>query len=266
MEKAQKQGIRVDELAREEACEKVAILRDSDFEGAVWCPTDGVVDIHALLRGYLTLAMKGGARLMTSSKVLGIRKEKDRITSVVTHSEVIQTKVVINAAGAWAAEIGRMAGAVPVPLRSYRRHLFVTDPLPWVDSQWPFVWDLSDELYFRPEAGGLLLSPCDETEHPPGLPSTDPDAMQLLHRKLKRFPALYGLPIKSVWAGLRTFAPDRQFVIGRDPIISNFFWVAGLGGHGVTASGFIGRFIADLITKPETEEIEYVSPARFIRE
>jgi glycine/D-amino acid oxidase-like deaminating enzyme len=264
-ETAKKAGIPVDFLLPDQACRKVSVLKGGDFEGAVWCSTDGVVDIHALLHGYLQHARAGGAKLLTSAKVLAISTQKERVTAVVTESQTIQTEVVVNAAGAWAAGIARMAGAASLPLCSYRRHLFATDLLSWAKPDWPFVWDFSEEVYFRPESGGLLLSPCDEVEYPPGIPPVDPDAPLWLYQKLKRFPRLCDLPIKTAWADLRTFAADRRFVIGWDPVIRNLFWVAGLGGHGVTASGSIGRLAADLIINQDRKGVRDISPDRFVR-
>lgn len=252
-------------LTAEEAIAKVSVLEDGDFEGAIFSPLDGVVDVQALLTGYLQAAQNRGARILYSTKVLAVRTQEKRVTAVVMKSQTIKTSVLVNAAGAWASEIGGMGGPVPVPMRSFRRHLFVTDLLPWVKPDWPFVWDFSAQFYFRPESSGLLLSPCDEVEHPPGIPPTDPNAMGLLCEKLERYPRLHNLPIKTAWAGLRTFAADRRFVIGWDPEIRGFFWVAGLGGYGVTASGAIGRLAADLIMNRERKEVKDVSPARFIQ-
>jgi glycine/D-amino acid oxidase-like deaminating enzyme len=158
-----------------------------------------------------------------------------------------------------------MAKATPVPIRSYRRHLFITDALSWVKPNDPFTWNISDPFYLRPEANGLLLCPCDEEEHPPGFPSIHPVARELLEEKIKRYPALGPLSIRSSWAGLRTFSSDRRFVIGWDPILAGFFWVAGLGGHGVTASGAIGRLASDLIGGVERKGMWHFSPERFVQ-
>lgn len=265
-ERAQRSGVPVECLTAKEVKKKIFVLGGGDFDGAVWCPTDGVVDIHSLLEGYLRLAKVRGARFLTSTRVVDIMTDEGGIRAVVTESETIETDVVVNAAGAWARDVARLAGALSLPLSSSRRHLFTTGVLPWVKQDWPFVWDCTDDLYFRPEAGGLLLSPCDEMEHPPGIPLPDPTADVLLRGKLKRYPALENLPLKTRRAGLRTFADDRRFVIGWDPLIHGFFWVAGLGGHGVTASGSIGRLAAELIIGHEKEGIAHFSPSRFVHQ
>ncbi len=245
---AREAGVPVEVWSCAEARSRVPVLEGARCDGAIWCKSDGVVDIHALLEGYLRGAEGAGVQICYGCPVRGIGVEKGRVTSVVTEGGAIPTEVVVNAAGAWAEEVARMAGATAVPLCPCRRHLFTTGPLPWVDRGWPFVWDVENEIYFRPESGGLLLSPCDATEHPPGIPPTDPAVRELLAEKIGRhLPGLSNISIQAGWAGLRTLTPDGRFVIGWDPGIHGFFWVAGLGGHGVTTSGAVGALAARMI-------------------
>ena len=139
-----------------------------------------------------------------------------------------------------------------------------TGPLRDVSREWPFVWDVSREVYFRPESDGLLLSPCDASEAPPGVPETDPAAADLLHEKLSlAFPSLSDVPLARTWAGLRIFSPDGRFMIGPDPALQGFFWAAALGGHGVTTSSAVGALAADLVQHPERDASNPFSPGRF---
>lgn len=262
---ARSKGIEVDCWSPEKAKEHVAVLEDAEFDGAVWCSTDGVVDIHALLSGYLKVASAGSARILYGRSVLAIEVREGRVSEVKTADESIKTETVINAAGAWTAAIGKLAGAAEFPLRPLRRHLFVTVPLLWVDPSWPFVWDTSHDLYFRPEAGGLLLCPCDQDEMAPGMPPTDSAVMELLAEKIKRYlPRASDAAIKHSWAGLRTFSPDGRFVIGWDPKVKGFFWVAGLGGHGMTTSYGVGGLAARLIVGEASRSAEAFAPERFL--
>ncbi len=232
----------------ERIVEAVPVLEGSPAEGGLWCPTDGVVDIHGLLHGYLKAAASLGARLKTSSPLRGVVVRRGKVCAVQTETEELTVDVVVNAAGAWARQIGQLAGASPVPLVPYRRHLFVTRPLDWVEPQWPIVWDLSQDLYFRPESGGLLLCPCDEVAQEPGPAADDPAALQMLADKVTRhYPRLADLPIRRSWAGLRTLAPDGRFVAGWDSAVKGFFWLAGLAGHGVAASYSVGLLAASLV-------------------
>ncbi len=264
-EMARQKGIEVECWSPEKVKDRVAVLKDTGFDGGVWCPTDGVVDIHGLLTGYLKGATTLGARVQYGSSVKKIEIREDRVAGVVVDDELIKADAVINAAGAWAGLIGKMACAANMSLRPLRRHLYVTAPLPWVDPSWPFVWDVSHELYFRPEAGGLLLCPCDQEEMAPGIPPTDNAVAELLAEKIKSYlPAASDVAIKNCWAGLRTFSSDGRFVIGWDPKIKSFFWVAGLGGHGMTTSFGVGSLAADLILNRDGRRGEEFNPARFV--
>lgn len=261
---AQQAGIPVERLAVTETVQRLPILRDAEFEGALWCPSDGVVDVAGLLAHYLHHAQKEGARLQTDCLVTGFEVGSGRISDVITQDGSIHTGLVVNAAGAWAGELGRLAGATPIRLMPYRRHLFVTGPMDWVAPSWPFVWDITHSLYFRPESGGLLLCPCDEVPWPAEIPPVDPAISELLAERVARhFPGLRSVSIHRAWAGLRTFAPDRRFVIGWDHALDGFFWVAGLGGHGVTVSAAVGALAAELIAAGPKGSVGHFDPARF---
>ncbi|MBI2532004.1 MAG: FAD-binding oxidoreductase [Deltaproteobacteria bacterium] len=157
-----------------------------------------------------------------------------------------------------------MAGASALPLRPCRRHLFVSPPLPWVDRSWPFVWDVTHDIYFRPEGEGLLLCACDQTELAPGDPPVDETVKELLAEKIERhMPGLSQVSISKGWAGFRTLSSDGRFVIGWDGQVKGFFWVAGLGGHGVTTSSAVGALAADLLLAGPGKKSEAFSPERF---
>ena len=265
-EKARQMGIAVESWSRDRARNFVAALKGADFDGAVWCSTDGVVDIHALLTGYLRAAQSLGVRVRYGCSVRGVNLRGDRVVGVVTTEGVIQVETLINAAGPWAGMVAKLAGAVEVPLRPCRRHLFLSAPLPWVEKRWPFVWDVTHDLYFRPESGGLLLCPCDQDEMAPGIPPTDEAITESLFDKIKRhLPALSDVAVKRSWAGFRTLSADGRFVIGWDPKVRGFFWVAGLGGHGVTSSSSVGALAARLILERDVGGGGEFSPRRFVK-
>jgi D-arginine dehydrogenase len=264
-EEGRRLGLEIECWSRREALRRVPPLSGSDFEGAAWCPTDGVIDIHACLRGYIEASISLGSRVLYGCRVSSIESRGGRVTRVGTNKGWIQTEVVVNAAGAWASVIGKMAGALPISLRPCRRHLFFTGPLDWVDPDWPFVWDVTHDVYFRPDSGGLLLCACDQDEMHPGIPPTDDSVASLLADKLKRYlPEFSKATILRSQAGFRTLTADGRFVIGRDPGVGGFFWVAGMGGHGVTASWAVGKLASSLIIHSGSPEEERLSPARFI--
>ncbi len=257
-------GVDVRLWTPEQAKDRVPVLRDAAFDGAVWCASDGVVDIHALLSGYLKAATAAGARMQCGAAVKAIVRRDSEGFEVVTASETIRTKILINASGAWANPIAKMAGAGELPLSPCRRHLFVSPPMDWVDTNWPFVWDVSHDVYFRPEGKGLLLCACDQQEMAACDPPVDPAIEESLAEKIQRImPALSRVSINRRWAGLRTLSRDGRFVIGWDAKLEGFFWVAGLGGHGVTTSAAVGALATDLIAAGAGNKSVVFTPERF---
>jgi D-arginine dehydrogenase len=256
-------GIEMELWTPEQAKRRVPLLRDAEFDGAAWCGTDGVIDIHALLSGYLKGAAAAGIAIRYAAPVRGIHRSGSTST-IVTDQEEIAARVIVNASGAWANRVAGLAGAGPLPLRPCRRHLFVSGPLSWVDKRWPFVWDVSHDIYFRPEGDGLLLCACDQEELPPGDPPVNGVVQELLAEKIQTYiPALSDVSISRSWAGFRTLSGDGRFIIGWDGEVEGFFWVAGLGGHGMTTSAAVGRLAADLLLGTPDPQKETFSPTRF---
>ncbi len=264
-EEARRQGTAVEIWDKQAVESRLQMTAGGDFEGGVFTASDGTVDAHGLLQSYLREAEREGARLLSDCKVEAVIVDDGYVTGVHTDHGRIKTPCVVNAAGAWAARIGSLAAAAAVPLVPHRRHLFFTGGLPEPRYDGPFLWNEEHHVYLRSESGGLLLSPCDETPFAPGIPPTTLEAAELLAAKLQRaFPSQMNLPVARSWAGLRTFTPDGRFVIGPDPLVTGFFWVAGLGGHGVTTSAAVGRLAADLILEPSRDADNAFSPARFV--
>lgn len=214
---------------------------------AVWTPTDGVVDIHAYLTGLLRGAQHYGAKVVTNAPVQSIQQRGDRFI-VMTPQEEIESRVIVNAAGAWVNDIAALVDIDAPRFMPLRRHLLLSEPVPRIDPTTPFVWDDAHGWYCRPESGGLLFSPCDETPVAPDDVLVDPAIQEQLATLLAQHcPSLAGLRIVKSWSGLRTFAPDRRFLIQWDPQCHGFFWIAGMGGHGVTCAAAIGRRAAAMI-------------------
>jgi D-arginine dehydrogenase len=258
-------GLDCELISADEAVHRVPALTGAPLAGAFWNPHDGVVDIHELLQSYLTNARKAGARIEYRRNITAVRTTHGRIEAVETEGGAIATRCLVSAAGAWAGEIGALAGAGTRTLAPRRRHLFQTVADCPIARDWPFVWHNDLDVYFRPEGDGLLMSPCDATPHPPREPVVDSAAEQLLARKVAQaFPALASARIASAWACLRTFARDERFMIGRDPDIEGLVWVAALGGHGMTTSPAVGRLGAAAVLGESSEELRHFEPVRLL--
>jgi D-arginine dehydrogenase len=200
-------------------------------------------------------------------KVEGIAVERGRCVGVVTQAGQIRARRVVDAAGAWAGEIAKLAGAAPIPMRPLRRTAVTFASPEGVDgTDWPLVANESHELYFAPEADGFLASPMDEAPSPPCDVRPDDLGVALAMDRLEKLaPSLVPRALRRKWAGLRTFAPDQGFVVGEDPLVKGFFWLAGQGGAGIETSPAVGRIAADLVVEGRTELIDSAAlgPARF---
>lgn len=227
-------------------------------------PSDGVIDIDAELRHCAQRARAGGASLHFGWRVTAVEPGPDGFR-VTTDRGVLHTRILVNAAGAWARELGRMAGGLDLDFQPLRRHLVWSQaPCP---AEQPWTWWADRPFYLRPESGGALLCPCDEVPVPlparGAQPATDPGVLEgLAHSVQELAPHLDQAPVTRLWCGLRTFAPDRKFVLGFDPVNPNLFWVAGLGGHGMTSGLAVGQTAAQaLLGKTSTGSLD---PIRFL--
>lgn len=232
------------------ATARIPLLEGHAFEAALWTPTDGVMDIARLLDFYLDGARAEGCEIRLGCAVREIRRTGEGYL-VETTEEPWKVPVVVNAAGAWANQLARSAGIAPLPMTAYKRHLFVLDGVAPLDPAWPFVWDVADGFYFRPESGGLLFCICDETPYEDDFEArVEADIYERMAEKVDRcLPRLREATVRRVWAGFRVKTPSEQFHLGPSDEAPGFFWVAGLGGHGMGASWEIGRTAAEMILK-----------------
>jgi D-arginine dehydrogenase len=256
-------------LGPEETVGRLPALERTFVDGGVFIRDDGILDVHALLWGFLNGAKRGGAKLELNAEVTGLHVEDQRVRGVVTRGGEIACNRVVNAAGAWANRIAEMAGAKTLPMTPYRRHIIVTqtrDDFPIQD--WPLTIDISRHFYFRPESGGILASPMDQEPMEPCDAWTDELQVARAADFLTRFtPKIAPKTISSKWAGLRTIAADNAPVVGEDPEVRGFFWCAGQAGHGMETAPALGDIAADLLMEGYTNRFprELLSPGRFHR-
>ena len=217
---------------------------------AMWKANDGVMDIHAILQGFLREAVRSGAEFCSDVRFLGLRTQNGQITGVETSDGFMEADKVVVANGAWAS-VAETFGDYRLPFVPYRRHLLVTEATSDMDSRQPVVWIAGEEFYFRPESGGLLMCGCDATAVTPEEgEKTDPAQLERIASKVSQWlPRFSDARVIKAWAGMRTFVPDDQFVIGADPRLEGLYWVAGLGGHGIVCAPLVGRLAADWIAE-----------------
>jgi D-arginine dehydrogenase len=227
------------------------------------------MDVEALLQGYLKSARREGLRVLTGQDVLEIRRG-DR-WHVRTHEIELSAQIIVNAAGAWADEIAKLAGLAPLGLVPHRRTAFTfTVPANLDVARWPFVMDAQEQFYFKPDAGRLLGSLSEEVPSPPC--DAQPDDFDVAVA-VDRIEAALNFPITRVvraWTGLRTFGPDRNPVSGFDPSAPGFYWHCALGGYGIQTSAALGAYAGSAIAGLGLPEVlvarglraEQLTPAR----
>ena len=261
-------GVAVEVLSPKEVISKVPVIKPGCFDGGLFLFEDGQMDVHQLLWSYLGHAKRQGTTLRCGVEVTGIIVEKGRCCGVLTPDGPLEAEWVINAAGAWVGVVGEMAGALPIKFSPLRRTI-ISFPVPkGINPEgWPLVVNYTNPLYFSPEAGGLFASSMDEDPCEPC--DAQPDELvvaRIIDRMGKQVPDLVPQTLRRKWSGLRTFAPDQEFVVGEDPEVRGFFWLAGQGGAGIETSPAVGRIAADLIIDGKTDHFDanILSPQRFM--
>ena len=209
----------------------------------------GGFDIHVaeLHQAFLRGARTEGATVLREHGVKALTR-RDNCWHVDVGEQVLRGAAVVDAAGAWADEVARMAGVRPVGLQPYRRTVF-TFASRFESAAWPLVVGADESFYFKPEgADQFLASPADEDPvEPCDVRPREIDVAAGIEA-VNRATVLDVRSIRSTWAGLRTFAPDRLPVVGFDPEADGFFWCAGQGGTGIQTSPAIATLTADLIS------------------
>src|SRR5712691_4934849 len=252
-------GVRnVELVSREDIVKFVPQLRADDIIGGTFCPTDGFVDPHSVMMGFMLKARERGARLWLDTEVTGIDVEQTRVTGVLTSRGFVSTRVVVNAAGPWAAEVARMAGA-DLPVEPLRRQLVPTEPFDQLPKRFPMVIDMSTGFHFRREGKGILLAWNDPEETPGFKEDFDQSFIEkILTHAASRVPCLVDAEVnpRRAWAGLYEMTPDHHAIIGPAPNVEGLYFVNGFSGHGVMHSPASGRIAADLILQGRSDLID----------
>lgn len=226
---------------------------------------DGLADPNSVVQGYVSGARRLGARLLNDVEVTGIEVAGGRVRGVVTNRGTVSTPVVVNAAGPWAGEVGRMAG-VEIPIVPIRRQIVVTGPIPEVPPDFPFVIDFAQSLYFHREGPGILTGMSNPNE-PPGFDQSVDEEWELVHLEaaMKRMPILEKATLASHWAGLYEVTPDAHPILGRVPELEGFYIIGGFSGHGFMHGPICGLLLAEEILdgRAHTLDISSLSITRF---
>jgi sarcosine oxidase subunit beta len=224
-------------------------LRSDDIIGGSFCATDGFVDPYSVMTGFMLKAIERGVELVRDTEVTGIQIDARGICGVETSRGAFATRTLVNATGAWAGGVARLAG-VDLPVEPLRRMLVPTEPFDGVSHESPMVVDMNTGFHYRPEGRGLLLAWNDPQETPGFKLNFDRAFIEkVLTRGVDRLPCLEEAEVnpKRAWAGLYEMTPDHHPVLGPVASLPGFFVANGFSGHGVMHSPATGRILADLI-------------------
>ena len=232
-------------LEPDEALALVPVLRPELVGGAVLEPEAFDLDVAAIHQGFVRGLAAAGATVFRSYRVTSLT-QKGGSWLVATGDTELEADVVINAAGAWGDVVGAMAGAAPIGLQPLRRTAFMV-PGHEAWSGWPLISNADNEFYFRPDGSQLLCSLAEEKPSDPCDARPDEVDIALAIDRINTHTTLDIRVVRSAWTGLRSFVADRAMVIGADPNVPRFFWLAGQGGTGIQTAPAAGELTAALV-------------------
>ncbi len=235
---------RVDAAA---ALARVPILRADWLAGAAIDESGCDMDVAAIHQGYLRLARRAGAQLVLDAADMTLEHHAGQWT-VHCRAGTFSAPIVVNATGAWADAVARQAGVATIGLQPMRRTA-MTIPAPAGHDMrgWPMVIDIDETVYFKPDAGQMLLSPANEDPMPPCDVAPEELDVALAVDRFETLTTERVLRINRRWAGLRSFVADRSPVAGFDSQAEGFFWLAGQGGYGIQMAPALARAAAALV-------------------
>jgi len=255
-------GVDVEVISPAEAGRLWPLMRTDDLAGAVWIPRDGrtnpIDTTLALAKG----ARTGGATIVENVTVTGIHRQNGVATGVSTDRGDVACDVVVNCAGMWGREVGRLAG-VNVPLHASEHFYIVTEPMPGVTRELPVLRDTDGYIYVREEVGGLLMGGFEPVAKPWGMDGFPKDfAFSLLpedwehfrvfmEQAIVRIPALETAPVRRHVNGPESFTPDNRYMLGEAPELRNFFVAAGFNSVGIASAAGAGKALAEWIVGGE---------------
>jgi len=265
-------GSVVERIAADECLRRVPVLRAQGLLGGVLEADAMDIDVHALHQGFLRGLRRAGGTLWCGAELLRAHGRSGRWQVELADGRAVSGRTLVNAAGAWADEVARRCGARPLGIQPKRRSAFTFAPPPGVDMRaWPVVADVDERWYFKPDAGALLGSPANADPVPPH--DVVPEEIDIATgiAAIEEHTTLTIRRPSRTWAGLRSFAPDGELVIGWDAQRTAFFWLAGQGGYGIQSAAGAAELAAALwLGAPLPEPLQAqgvrphaLQPARF---
>ncbi|MFP4570581.1 NAD(P)/FAD-dependent oxidoreductase [Rhodosalinus sp.] len=225
---------------------RMPLLREGYATAALWDEAASDIDVDALHQRYLRALREAGGEVLTDAEVQGVARAGD-VWRVETKQGLVEAPLIVNAAGAWADEVARLAGVAPIGLTPKRRTAALIDPPGGpAGEDWPMVVDAEEGFYMKPDAGKLLISPADATPCAPCDAQPEELDVAIAVDRIERAFTVSVRRIDHKWAGLRSFVADGEPVAGFASDAPGFFWLAGQGGYGIQTAPALGRLAAAL--------------------
>lgn len=239
-------GVPTQWLDGDEIRRMLPMMRLGDVLAGTIHEKDGLADPNSVVMAYINAAQRLGVETYNDCEVTGISAAGSRVQGVETATGTIECDLVVNAAGPWAGQLGKLAG-VEIPITPLRRQMFTTTPLPQIPSDFPFVIDFEQSLYFHREGPGLLIGMSNPDEKPGFDQSVDPEwELVNMEAAAARLPLLEQAGVTSRWAGLYENTPDAHPVFGATPL-EGFYICAGFSGHGFMHGPIAGKLMSEII-------------------
>jgi sarcosine oxidase subunit beta len=246
-------GVPVEALSPGEIKHRWPYLHVDDLRGGTFGPKDGYADPYMAAMGFASAARRLGVRVEEQARATGIQVRGGRAQGVDTTRGPLAAPVVVNVAGPWAGEVARMAG-FDLPVRPYRRQVFVTQAFEPIRKPVPMILDIEPAFYFRGEGPGVLMGMSDADEPSSFETHVDYAFMErVIDAAIHRAPILEDAEILRGWGGLYAITPDDNPIITALPGVSGLFCAIGFSGHGFQQAPTVGRILSELILDGETE-------------
>ncbi|WP_067561308.1 GcvT family protein [Halofilum ochraceum] len=251
-------GLETHLLAPEEIQERWPLVDTEGVRGGIWLPKDGQINPADLTQALARGARQHGVTVRERTPVRGIRRANGRVAGVDTDEGTVEAEYVVNCAGMWGRELGRMAD-VDVPLHAAEHFYVVTENLAEPPGALPVLRDPDHAIYFKEDAGKLLVGMFEPVAKPWGMDGIPEDSSftQLpedwdhlapqLEAAMERVPAVGEAGIQLFFNGPESFTPDDRYLLGETPELPGFFVASGFNSVGVQSAGGAGRVLADWI-------------------
>ncbi len=223
-------------------------LRPEAVLGGLLDPMSMDIDVHALHQGFLRMFRRAGGVMHTQAELTQAQRVDGVWRLGLANGQTLMARSMVNAAGAWADQVGTLCGAAPIGLVPHRRSAFTFRPPEGVDvSAWPVTSSIDNSWYIKPEAGVLLGSPANaDPTVPHDVVPEELDIATAIHHIEAATTLQIRRPLRS-WAGLRSFVPDGEMVIGWDMGCDGLFWLAAQGGYGIQSAPGASELAAALL-------------------